>query len=93
LGEISPVGAIVYFGQLGFENYRSSPNIWDTFYTIKVLYMSILTKMVWATVWAIFFHKLIWSPCSLAANLNIKKFLTMLFATFWIGCQLAGARC
>jgi hypothetical protein len=42
--------------------YRSSTKFWATFATDKkAVHISILTKIVWATFWAIF-YKLIWTP-------------------------------
>jgi hypothetical protein len=44
--------ATVNFGQL-LENYKSSRHIWATLFSGQVYALS-LTKMVWATLWAIF---------------------------------------
>jgi hypothetical protein len=60
IGRIFVYWVIVYFGQF-VENYRSSPNIWTTFIHGKSCAI-ISTKLGWATFWATFSQKFIWSP-------------------------------
>jgi hypothetical protein len=61
-GEFSPIWAIVYFGRL--SKITAVVQLWAQLsFTVKVRYQ-FLQKMGWATtLWAIFFRKLIWSPC------------------------------
>jgi hypothetical protein len=52
IGRIFAQCAIVYFGHF-FQNDRSSPKCWATLF-FSTDYVSILTIMGWATLWAIF---------------------------------------
>jgi hypothetical protein len=61
MGANSPNERLFALGSF-FENYRSSPHSCATFF-LSIDYVLILTKMCWAEFWAIFFHKLVWSPC------------------------------
>jgi hypothetical protein len=45
---------VIVFFWAAFENYRSSPFWWATFFSGKSKEL-ISTKMDWATIWAIFF--------------------------------------
>jgi hypothetical protein len=59
MGRFSASWAIIYF-ELFNEKYSSSPNLLAAYFRGK-LYVLILTKTGWATLWAIF-NKLICSP-------------------------------
>jgi hypothetical protein len=53
IGRIFAQRAIGYYGQFFSENYRSGPHFLSTFSKSND-YVLILTKMGWATFWAIF---------------------------------------
>jgi hypothetical protein len=60
IGRILVHWGSVFCGQF-IKKYRKSPNFGLLFSTEKALYYC-WQNMGWATFWAIFFHKLIWSP-------------------------------
>jgi hypothetical protein len=59
VGEFSPVGRLLIFGQ--FLKYKNKPNF---FHGKSYVCQNYLTKMGWVAFWAIFFNELIWSPWS-----------------------------
>jgi hypothetical protein len=60
-GEFSPIGQLLTLGSY-FKNTKVAIILGLLFYRGKSDVL-ILTKMVWAILWALF-HKLIWSPCA-----------------------------
>jgi hypothetical protein len=59
LGEFFTYWAIVIFGQVIVENYRSRPNFCGLHFSTEIL---IKTKKGFGYILSYFFHKLIWSP-------------------------------
>jgi hypothetical protein len=54
---------IVFFGQF-FENRRSVPKVFATFFHCQSYLLILNKKWVWPHFGWLFFLKLIWSPCS-----------------------------
>jgi hypothetical protein len=84
LGQFSPIGRFFSLGN--FFICRSRQKNYQHFFFAGNSYMIIFTKMCWATFYAIFIHKLIWSPCSQFAQISTSDSLTTQSLNHFLSC-------